>query len=272
MAWFIDGLKGGVAVHPAGIGELFWLEGPLWIAAVIGLAQRCYRRTGFSVLILVLLWFAAFPIASSLTTLDIPSEVRTIGFLPLPELLAGFGAAFVSRKLFESRWRWRAVLAVVIPSAAALIVFSAIFLGYFFSYPWQPHFDPFNVGLRPALDHITQQATPCDEIWLEFFNQSYIYYLFDTRYSPAQTQRTPIDNGREPNGWAKVRWFGNVRFGTPPDEYGSPTNTRVSRPECAGKPSRVFFARRTQGRPGPDWRAELSDKSARGTELTSASL
>src|SRR5262249_33075255 len=106
--FFLSGFPGGLSVHPSGIGELFWLEGLFWIFAALGLWQLRYvaRKVGFSVPILVVIWFVTFPIGSSMTTLDVPHEIRSYNFLPLPELLAGYGALITWEEISRVRLRW----------------------------------------------------------------------------------------------------------------------------------------------------------------------
>ena len=85
---FFTGFGGGLQVLPQGVGQLFWLEWPLWIFAVIGMSQQKYisRQVGFVIPALLALWFVTFPIASSLTQ-GSPHVIRTYNFLQLPEIL-----------------------------------------------------------------------------------------------------------------------------------------------------------------------------------------
>ena len=90
---FFLGYRGGVSVRPQGVGELFWLEGLLFIFAFIEFLQnrRISCQIGFALPIVLAIWLMTFPLASSLTAPS-PHEIRTYNFLPLPEILAGYGA------------------------------------------------------------------------------------------------------------------------------------------------------------------------------------
>src|SRR5450432_145570 len=89
------GFGGGVSIHPPlTVGELFWLEAPLCIAAFIGLSRRrVSRRVAFNLTVLAVVWFLTYPISDSLTVGDAspgitagePHELRSYNFLPLPE-------------------------------------------------------------------------------------------------------------------------------------------------------------------------------------------
>src|SRR2546430_10981477 len=92
-------------VLPKGVCQLFWLEWPLWIFALIGMSQQRHisRQVGFVVPALLAIWFVTFPIASSLMT-ESPHKIRTYNLLPLPQILAGYGAV-VAWVILE-RYRW----------------------------------------------------------------------------------------------------------------------------------------------------------------------
>lgn len=266
-ALFFSGYKGGSAVRPENIGELFWLEGPLWIGAVIGLAQRQYRRLAYALPLLVAIWFFTFPISSSLTTDDPPHEVRTYCFVPLPELLAGYGAVVAWRQLSCYRWRRLTAAHVVATGGTAVFaLFAAIYLPYFFPRPLQEtdqsgYFEPYTVGLRPVLEKVTEAAQPCDVIWLESTNQTYIYYLFMTRFPPARFQQANVV-WADVNGWLQVPAFEQVHFGVPFIDK----HIIHQPPTCQGKPYTVYFMTHTKYT-GPDWQPFFATTNGVGAPI-----
>jgi 4-amino-4-deoxy-L-arabinose transferase-like glycosyltransferase len=243
-ALFFSGFSGGLQVlPPQGVGELFWLEGPLWVFAVIGMSQQRHlsHQVGFVVPVLLSIWFFTFPIASSLT-MGSPHEIRTYNFLPLPEILAGYGAVVAWEMLSRYRWKWFSAAQVpLVISASLFIIFNHLFLSFFFAPPLLQTDAtagqiPYNIGLRPVLTTIMQQVKPCDIVWLDSTNQTYIYYLFIMRYPSNLFLSTGREGNAFQNNYGSV---GQVYFGSP----GSQT---VSLPAgCESKPSRTFFVTRT---------------------------
>ncbi|MCC7447438.1 MAG: glycosyltransferase family 39 protein [Anaerolineae bacterium] len=255
-ALMFEGFGGGMAVHPPYIGQVFWLVVPLWIAAVVGLSQDKTRRiVAFSLPILLGVWFFTYPIASSLTTgnsetaaqLGRAHEIRSYNFLPLPELLAGYGAVVVWRKLTRYRWGKIPAVGLALGMVALIVGFNLLFIPAYFEPPWLETRAPgntfYNIGLRPMLELVTRGASVCDVIWIDNTNQAYMYYLFLTRYPPRQWQQ--FSPTLPQTGAVSIKVFDNVRFGVPPlDNLMPPTA-----PDCAGKPYRAFFV--TQVKPTP---------------------
>ncbi len=244
QAWFIDGLKDGVAVHPVGIGELFWLEAPLMLIAALGLVRRRFwQRTQLVIPILVIVWLLTFPLAASLTNQGIPHEIRTYNLLPLPELLAGYGLALI--------WEWGAAvpwkrnLSYVLLGGIFLVfgLFNISFLTYFFA-PSLWHAAPQgqevydNIGLRPVLEKVHATAQDCDIIWIDRMVEPYMYYLFLTRMPPEAFQNARTE--KNDDLWLNIKWMDNVRFGAPDfDQIDAPPI-----PNCDGQPSKTYFVTR----------------------------
>ena len=248
------GYGGGVGIHPPLIiGELFWLEAPLCVAAFIGLSRRrVSRRVAFNLTLLAVVWFLTYPIADSLTDGDAtpgviagrPHEIRSYNFLPLPELLAGFGAVVIWQTLKRTRRGRLAALGLGLAGGVTFVVFAIIFLSYFFGPPLletdtKPKDIPYNVGLRPVLDKVTSQLQPCDVIWLQQDNQAYMYYLFLTRYPPSRAHLFNL-NVASPEGDLNISGFDQVRFGDPVAD----SKDSLSTPECEGQPHNIYYVTR----------------------------
>ncbi len=244
QAWFIDGLKDGVAVHPIGIGELFWLEAPLMLIAVLGLLRRRFwQRSQLMIPVLVIIWLLTFPLAASLTNQGIPHEIRTYNLLPLPELLAGYGLALIWEWGTAAQWRQAVTYVLIGITFFVFGLFNISFLTTFFA-PSLWHIDPpgqevyDNIGLRPVLEKVHATAQRCDIIWVDRMVEPYIYYLFLTRTPPEQFQNARTE--KNPDLWLNIKWMNNVRFGAPDfDQIDAPPI-----PNCDGQPSQTYFVTR----------------------------
>lgn len=267
---FFDGLKGDLIDHAQGIGNLFWLEGVLWIAAIYGVAQqRWLNRVSFSLLTLLTLWFFTYPIAASITVTLTPSENRTVNFLPLPELLAGYGMSVVLNRLLNQPWPWRWLrpATVVVCSLALLfilIVYESNFLSVFFPTPILQTAQadpsglelPANLGLRETLQATISQATRCDLVYVDFV--PWIYYLFEMQYPPAQYQKVPrLAENVPPDDFVRVAAFDNLRFAAPGHwNYKAPEPP----PPCSTR-FREFYVTRVFSF-GSDWHRVYSVNNA----------
>ena len=212
---FFDGFKAGVSLRISGIGQLFWIELGLWLVALVKLV-RLWRNSGsLNVPVLLLGWFATFPLAASFTT-TYPHETRSLNFLPLPELLAAYGAVVAWRGL---RPVARAGFVGLIGLLFAVNVW--VFLtGYFPERTallnLSPDRIPANVGFGPIAREAANRLQPCDTLWVDDFLQGYIYYLFDNQYPPSRYQQDDKALKTGPKGgYVFVRWFGQVYIGMP---------------------------------------------------------
>src|SRR5450432_1309912 len=129
--------------RPLYVGEFFWLEGLLWIAAFVGLTRRRVSyRVAFSLVVLISLWLITYPVADSLTRgappyadnmAGQPQDRRSYNLLPLPELLAGFGAVVIWQKLKRYRGGWIVLGGLAIIGTAVFIFFCVVSLTYYYS-------------------------------------------------------------------------------------------------------------------------------------------
>jgi 4-amino-4-deoxy-L-arabinose transferase-like glycosyltransferase len=253
-ALLFTGFGDGEGVRrPLYIGELFWLEVPLMIAAFARLTRRqTSYRVAFSLTVLISLWFITYPVADSLTRgappfdnqmAGQPHELRAYNLLPLPELLAGFGVVVIARKLSRTRWQRLLLAGLGLTGTAILILFCAVSLTYFFGPPIlgtarspDDAKYPRNIGFRPIAEALAKEMKACDTLWITNGNQMHMYYLFYTKYAPQRVQR--LDLTRVSGNWLDITAFDQVRIGDP-----DPVNPQpIERPECTNQPRRIFYA------------------------------
>ncbi len=268
---FVGGYRGGTSVRPPGIGELFWLEGFLWVAAAVGLSrqgQTIKQRLALSLPVMLGLWFLTFPFASSLTDFRVPHEIRAYNFLPLPELLAGYGLTVLWKAWGRRRWRGLTLAhGAALAGGGVFILFGLMFLPFYFRPPLletttAPADIPYNLGLRPMLEKASTEAGPCDQIWLEDTNQTYAYYLFMTAYPSARFQANPPAESQDKDGWILISHFDQLHFGVP----GRDRQESALPPSCAGQPSRLLFLSHTTNT-GPEWTELAAIRNAGGAAV-----
>jgi len=247
VALFLTGLKEGIAVRPPGIGELFWLEAPLSLIGLLGLMQRRFWSWHRLLIpLIIILWGITFPISASLTNEGTPHEIRSYNLLPLPQFVAGYGLSLILtlRKPYRSLAFAALSLIVIIG-----LLFTWMQLTYFFNPSLltteQPGREVYeNIGLRPVLQIVQSQARTCDLIWMETTGQQpYMYYIFLTRFSPQDFLQVATEKNTDL--WLNIRWFNNIRFGTPWET----TIAAPAPPPCDGLPARTFYITRRENLP-----------------------
>lgn len=255
------GFGDGVSIRrPLYIGEIFWLEVPLWAAAFFGFArQRVTKGLPISVALLVGIWLVIYPVADSLTRGDSstsviggPHKIRSFNLLPLPELLAAYGAVVLWQTLRRNRLGAVAAWGALLAASVLFSLFVDLSLSYYFAPPlFSADSIPYNVGLRPVLERTLADARTCDNIWLQTGNQTYMYYLFLTRYSPQRVQQFDLTHINS-SGVLEIAGFDRVSFSEPDVNNPIPPN----RPECAGQQQRAYYVTKSEAA-WPGWR-ELS--------------
>ena len=277
---FVNGFGGGQSLHPPGIGQLFWLEIFLWIAGIIGLARkRLTQETHFSLVFLIGWWFFIWPIAASLTLTDVPTETRTINFLPLPELFAGYGAMviFFAVKGMKKGLQQLLVNTALGTAVAIYVVYNIYFVALISVILRDtPNSSlgvgviPYNVGYEAILQTVLSQASDCDAIWIDQAGttQAYIYYLFFSKYPPKKFQETArFEISLPPDNWNYIPWFANVRFGKV-DVLLDPSKFKYTPAPLCPSNHRFIIARQALNR--PDLEEIATSKSSNGNVLWAA--
>ncbi len=181
-------IKGDIERHHApGMGLLYLFELPLlFIGLYMLLFSKEYERKGKFV---IFLWFLLAPIPASITT-DVPHAVRTLNFLPTFQVFIAIGALTLFFFLKKQR-------KIVGYSMGALFMCFALFnflyylnqyfvqQNYFNSKNWQ-------YGYEDIISHVATEQNKHEHIVISDvvpMDQSYIFYLFYTKYDPARYQK-----------------------------------------------------------------------------------
>lgn len=192
--------------HPAGMGQLYWVQLPLLAVALIGGTLAPSRRRAVMVLAL---WIAVSGVPAALTHLNSPGSGHSLRSIPavVPwQLLsaAGFGL------LWDRLRAWRTGLVALLVMG---IVTQAIpYLEYYFTrYPAEVALR-FDDGMRQVVEEMDKWDDGYD--FVGFTDQAswpYLYILFFTRYDPHLLQADlPV---RDPELFAPVTRVGKYHIG-----------------------------------------------------------
>lgn len=193
--------------HPPGVGQLYWIQLPLALAALIGGLGR--RRTRPATLTL-LAWIAAAlaPVALTQITLEGSGHShRAIPMVAAWQLLSGAGMAVLLRK---ARSRWRAAL-IVLVALATLAQAGPYLHRYFTVYPGAV-LARFDDGMPQAVRTLDALDDDYDTVvFTDMASWPYLHILFFTRYDPRLLQTDlPV---REAALFAPVTRVGKYHIG-----------------------------------------------------------
>ena len=236
---FFDWFKGGISEYPYGVGNLLWVDLVFLIAGIIGI-WRLQRIGQFNVAILLLGWFALYPLAASLTT-NSPQEVRSLDYLPVPEVIAGYGAVCIWRALRGQRWRqWLMIsLAAVLIAANSLVFLVAFLPDRATAFSGDPVDFRANIGLAPVSRAALQRLQPCDSVWMKALNQTYMYFLFTSQYPPQRYHSDPKVIGKNKYGFVFVQSFGQIHLANAAIAERMPAATLP--PGCQATPGKEYW-------------------------------
>jgi hypothetical protein len=97
-------------------------------------------------------------------------------------------------------------------------VYSTNYLSRFFTPVDQLQKMPYNTGLRPVIQSVIAQTTPCDTIWMQSMNQAYMYYIFLSQFPPADYLALDVTKSTITGlPYLYVPQVGNWRFGDYPE-------------------------------------------------------
>jgi 4-amino-4-deoxy-L-arabinose transferase-like glycosyltransferase len=195
-----------------GLGILYLWELPLFLIGIYKLVGD--KRVLKSSKILLFGWLLAAPLAASITT-DAPHAMRTFNLLPIPQIFTAIGLL----ELIKKSGKWLALTPI-------LIIFSLIYLyyNYFVNFPHEQS-ESFQYPLASAIEYVIKNKDQYPKIVFSNQNhcrQSYMFYLFFSRYSPSLYQ---LSGGSISGGFAEAHVYDKFEFR--PIEWGKEDNNTL---------------------------------------------
>lgn len=172
--------------HAPGMGLLYLFELPLLLIGIYMLIfSKEFNKQGKLV---IFFWLLLAPIPASITT-DVPHAVRTLNFLPTLQVFSAVGVLTLLHFLQKRRLVLRYLLGGIF---FILALFNFIYYlnqyfvqqNYFYSSSWQ-------YGYKDIISYVSRVKENYDHIYISDevpMDQSYIFYLFYTKYDPAKYQ------------------------------------------------------------------------------------
>jgi len=169
--------------HPPGVGQLYWVQLPMLIAALVEGCRRRPQRRAFAILVL---WIALVGVPVALTRPGSPGSgnaSRAIAAVVPWQILSAAGFVWLWNRLHH----WRIGLTILL--GLSLVVQALPYLqSYFTEYPYTV-LARFDDGMRQAVEALDQW----DEgyaivVFTDQASWPYLHILFFTRYDPHLLQ------------------------------------------------------------------------------------
>lgn len=156
---------------------------------------------------IILLWILMAPLPAAITT-QAPHAMRSYTFLPMIQILGGMGLAGIFISIKDQRQKTVSVLLV-----ASLVVGSLLdfFKQYYEVFP-RTQSDSFQYALGTSIPAAVSLSKDYDRVIIsnkDNLYQSYMFYLFYTRFSPSIYQN---QGGTISGGYAETHQIGKIVF------------------------------------------------------------
>jgi 4-amino-4-deoxy-L-arabinose transferase-like glycosyltransferase len=170
--------------HPPGAGQLYWVQLPLLVVAIVSGVRVPHQRRALALLVL---WIALVGVPVALTRSDNPGSgyaLRAIAAVVPWQLLSAAGFVW----LWNARHGWRAGLVFLL--GLGLTVQAVPYLNYYFTrYPGEVALR-FDDGMRQAVEAMDLWDDEYDTvIFTDQASWPYLHILFFTAYDPHLLQR-----------------------------------------------------------------------------------
>lgn len=184
------------------------------------LLQR--KTTKFSLLswqdhLCLLAWFFISPIAASVT-FDQDHLLRMVHFLPLIVIYSIVGLSFIVTFSREYLLAKKYFMQIITPAIYILVVILSIFNLWQFGFAYYVQYadsskGPFQYGTNIAIDYAIAHQSQYSKIYVDnSINQPYIYYLFSSRYNPAQINYQELNANYVPGAYFSPDHIGKYYF------------------------------------------------------------
>lgn len=172
--------------HAVDMGLLYIVQIPFLLAGLVCLFTK---RSHLSYI--VFSWILLAPVASSLTY-EVPHAVRSIVFLPIPEILTAIGILYVFRIVSNIKgkplWLTRNFQWIYICCAIVLFAINiSYYLTMYYVFMDRNYASSWQYGYKEAVNYTELVKGLYDHVIVsEALEQPYIFYLFYTRYDPKK--------------------------------------------------------------------------------------
>ena len=186
------------------LGLLYPFEFVFMITGLILLLRSDITLQNKTFLLVVIL---SAPLAAGITT-GAPHAMRAYTFLPFLQILAGVGGVYLYSFVRKGLVRY------ILNSFALLVVTFGIFVfikNYFYVFPREQS-GSFQYALRSAILYIDSDSQKDKTLFIsnkDALYQSYMFYLFYTKFDPVEYQKL---GGSVSGGFNETHKIGNVFF------------------------------------------------------------
>lgn len=191
--------------HVQGIGELYAIQAPFWLAGFYFLIKKKHKYRG-----LILAWVAITFIPVSVTNDSIPNALRTLIAAPIYQIITAWGMYNVwfllKNKKLVNISVWLTVLVIL------LFSISSYFKNYYQKYPvlysqdWQ-------YGNKQVVNYIKDHYNNYDLIvFTRAYGEPHMFTLFFMGWDPAKFQTDQNLDRFETYDWIRVLHFDKFYF------------------------------------------------------------
>lgn len=155
--------------------------------------------------ILIFLWFFLGPLPASVAT-QAPHAMRAYNFLPMWQVFTTFGLVYIFYKLKNLQ-----IVSFVFFGLVMLYSLTTLYKNYFIVFP-QFESEPYQYAMRNVIFYLSQNKNNYKNIVVSNQNnlyQSYMFYLFYTKYDPITYQKA---GGTVSGGFNQTHKIDNIAF------------------------------------------------------------
>ncbi len=180
--------------HAPGMGIMYLWELPFLLVGIYVLVfNKFFIKENKNGTIFIFAWLLMAPIPAAFTT-DVPHAVRTLNFLPTFQIFTAVGLLIGISKILSIKYKILSIRVsfLLLFAYCLFIIFNfAYYLNqyfvqqdYFYSKYWQ-------YGHKETIEFVEKEAGNYNKVVVsneDFLDQSYIFYLFYTKYPPQKYQ------------------------------------------------------------------------------------
>ena len=183
-------------------GELFWFELPILLLGFYLVVKEKNKSA-----ITILVWFILAPVAAA-TAHETPHALRAESYLPIFQVIEGFGGVFLISQLKKIKWGKFLIL---------FYIFWIITTFYIFWHDYFTHFPVtysgvFQYGYKQAVIDAKKIDNNYDLVlFSDHYGRAYVYYLFYSKYNPSDYWKNKVET-EDIFGFYTVKSIGKYVF------------------------------------------------------------